>query len=379
MKASFGQSNNPKRQKLIKMVPASGKADSLLGEVAFLQLQEIESPVKTLDELKSALQTAIELEHSTIPPYLCALYSIKDGTNDIATGIIRSIVVEEMLHMILAANILNAIGGTPKIDKEHFIPAYPGSLPDSDNSFIINLMKFSKESVEVFLRIEKPEPTREHPKVKDYHTIGQFYQGLMLGIEYVNDHTEGGIFLTGPEVQKRQITPEHYYGSGGVIVPVYTIDDARLAIEEIVGQGEGIDDTIEDSDQKLFGQGIEYAHYFRFNEVLQERMYCENDTPKGGPTGEKITVDWDAVHNMVTSPKVKEYEGFPELYEKARSFNQTYTQLLDNIHCACDGKPELLMKGIGLMYQLKYKAVELMNIPFKDGYMAGPTFELDRG
>jgi hypothetical protein len=73
MKASFGQSNNPKRQKLIKMVPASGKADSLLGEVAFLQLQAIESPVKTLDELKSALQTAIELEHSTIRP-TCARF-----------------------------------------------------------------------------------------------------------------------------------------------------------------------------------------------------------------------------------------------------------------------------------------------------------------
>ena len=35
----------------------------------------------TVAGLKAALQSAIELEHSTIPPYLYALYSIQQGRN----------------------------------------------------------------------------------------------------------------------------------------------------------------------------------------------------------------------------------------------------------------------------------------------------------
>ena len=37
--------------------------------------------IDTLDDLRRHLQWAIELEHCTLPPYLCALYSIKDETN----------------------------------------------------------------------------------------------------------------------------------------------------------------------------------------------------------------------------------------------------------------------------------------------------------
>ncbi len=374
MKASIQQPNNPKRQKLLKPLPAIKQASLRATGKSTLE----DGTIKNIDDLKAALQTAIELEHSTIPPYLCALYSIKDGTNNKSVETVRSVVVEEMLHMILACNILNAIGGQPQINTPDFIPKYPGHLPESDNSFVIHLAKFSKKTIDTFLKIEKPAPTTEPPKAKGYHTIGQFYQAVRIGLEFVNKNTPGGIFTTDKVQQAKQITPEHYYGSGGMIVPVYTIDDARTAIAEIVGQGEGIDDTIEDSDQKMFGQGIEYAHYFRFNELHLEQLYQENDTPKSGPTGEKITVAWDAVHHVKPNLQISDYDAFPELKEQARNFNRTYTLLLDNIHNACNGQPELLMKGMAAMYQLKYKAIALMNMPIPGTeYMAGPTFEFE--
>ena len=47
-------------------------------------------PVTTLDDLREHLQWAIELEHATLPPYLCALYSIKPGTNRGATEVLTS-------------------------------------------------------------------------------------------------------------------------------------------------------------------------------------------------------------------------------------------------------------------------------------------------
>ena len=72
--------------------------------------------ITTLNDLRAHLQWAIELEHATIPPYLCALYSIKPGKNTDAAAAITSVFVEEMLHLTLAANVLNAIGGAPVID-----------------------------------------------------------------------------------------------------------------------------------------------------------------------------------------------------------------------------------------------------------------------
>ena len=63
-------------------------------------------PIATLDDLREHLQWALELEHATLPPYLCALYSIKPGTNTEASHAIASVCYEEMLHMTLAANLL---------------------------------------------------------------------------------------------------------------------------------------------------------------------------------------------------------------------------------------------------------------------------------
>jgi len=37
--------------------------------------------ITTLESLREHLQWAIELEHFTIPPYLCALYSLDSGRN----------------------------------------------------------------------------------------------------------------------------------------------------------------------------------------------------------------------------------------------------------------------------------------------------------
>ncbi|HYM00674.1 MAG TPA: ferritin-like domain-containing protein, partial [Blastocatellia bacterium] len=78
-------------------------------------------PIRTIKELREHLQSAVELEHSTIPPYLCALYTIVPGTNQDSIDVIRGVVVEEMLHMTLSSNVLNAVGGSPNIDQPKFI------------------------------------------------------------------------------------------------------------------------------------------------------------------------------------------------------------------------------------------------------------------
>lgn len=326
--------------------------------------------IDTVAKLKYQLQKAIAIELATIPPYLCALYSIKDGTNRVATGIIRSVVMEEMLHLCMAANILNAIGGRPIIDQTTMLN-YPDFLPESDNRFKVNLLKFSPEAISTFLLIEKPETNCPPPNGDKFHSIGQFYTAVLQSLEYLAKKQK--IFTGDPQ---RQITADHYYGSGGKLIAVTSLGTANQSVAEIIGQGEGIDGTIEDGIKGDFGDQIELAHYFRFKEIAEGRRYKEGDSTQRPPSGEMIDIDWGAVYNMTPNPKLADYRNSPELFNKALEFNRTYANLLSAIQKACNGKPQLLGESIPLMYDLKYKAVELMKIPLGNGLStAGPTFE----
>src|SRR5437870_3766490 len=106
--------------------------------------------IRTIEELRQHLQWSIELEHATLPPYLCALYSIQEGHNAEAAEVVQSVFLEEMLHLTLAANILNAVGGSPQLDTPGILPTYPTYLPHSNRAFEVPLLKFSKEAVATF-------------------------------------------------------------------------------------------------------------------------------------------------------------------------------------------------------------------------------------
>ena len=98
--------------------------------------------ITTLDDLRAHLQWAIELEHATLPPYLCALYSLEPERNPEAVEVVGSVFAEEMLHLLLAANLLNAVGGAPVLDAPHLLPSYPHPLPHGDGSLRIGLHPF---------------------------------------------------------------------------------------------------------------------------------------------------------------------------------------------------------------------------------------------
>lgn len=78
----------------------------------------------TLPWLRNALQSAITLEFATLPPYLTALWSIKEEMHPAAVSI-REVVQEEMQHMGIACNMLKAIGGTAQIAGR--VPHYPAT------------------------------------------------------------------------------------------------------------------------------------------------------------------------------------------------------------------------------------------------------------
>ena len=71
------------------------------------------APTRDLTWLQDSLQAAIQVELTTIPPYLAAMWSLKDPTSgncSKANSFLFQVVLEEMLHMALACNMLCALG-----------------------------------------------------------------------------------------------------------------------------------------------------------------------------------------------------------------------------------------------------------------------------
>src|SRR4051812_34912553 len=123
------------------------------------------------------------------------MYSLKPGVNDAIGRLIRAVVIQEMLHLTIASNILIAIGGRPAINTPEFVPIYPGPLPMSIGGadFTVGIEAFSKPLVEqIFMKIEEPEhpiPVRALAEavVPDFATIGEFYAALKAKLAEFGD------------------------------------------------------------------------------------------------------------------------------------------------------------------------------------------------
>jgi CDGSH-type Zn-finger protein len=332
--------------------------------------------IDTVASLRAHLQTAIEIEHATLPPYMCALYSIKDGHNAEAAEVIHSVFMEEMLHLTLAANLLNAVGGRPRLDAPELLPAHPTPLPHSDGSVIVSLQPFSPAALDAFLAIERPADAAGSPEDDRFETIGQFYAAIGQALETLTaDLGEEALFCGDPG---RQVTGAAYYGGAGGIVAVTDLASARRALAEIVEQGEGLDHgSIWDGDRSMFHPDRdEVGHYFRFLELRHGRRHAPGDTPRTGPTGERLYVDWDGVHPMRPNPRREDHAPGTPARDALDAFARDYCGVLHLLERTFDGSPSLLAVATGTMYALKAQAVTLMQIPHDSGpQTVGPAFE----
>jgi hypothetical protein len=153
--------------------------------------------IHTLDDLRRHLQWAIELEHATIPPYMTALYSLDPDRNAEAGQVVAGVLAEEMLHLALAANLLNAVGGSPELDTPELLPPYPHPLPHGDRSVHVNLVPFGARALELFLRIEQPASVNAPAQADEYQTIGQFYASVEAGFHKLCDQLGETAVFTG--------------------------------------------------------------------------------------------------------------------------------------------------------------------------------------
>jgi Ferritin-like len=352
-----------------------------------LVLGEAQLPFKlpeSLPELRKYLQGALEIEHLTIPPYLTAMYTIQAGTNRCAYYVIRSVVLEEMLHMTLVANLLNAVGGRPRVAHPDFVRRYPARLPYSALDVTIPLQHFSPAAMRTFLLIEHPQrfDPGPLPSSPGWTSIGQFYDFIRRGLlTLVGQLGESTVFC-GP--RERQVGPAEFYNSGGEAFPVTDLASALLALRVITEQGEGLHGSIFDSDDLLFGETRQLAHYFRFNEILTGRSYGPHDTPGAPPTGPAIDVRWEGAYLIDPNASVADYARYADnaVYRHAVAFNDAYAELLAHLEIAFNGVPRVMILGVPAMLRLRELAERLYHNPHPDpgkaqrGYFASATFEI---
>ena len=353
--------------------------------------------ITTVERLHYYLIQALKIEHATIPPYMTALYSLKPGTHLEAFHIIREVAVEEMLHLTLAANVFNAVGGNIEstLTADSFVPKYPTYLPTGAIDFQVSLSKFSKKTVETFRQIERSKEVHEgeplvesraqqeyllevlgYDPTKTFFSIGLFYAEIIRGLYALHKEMGDALFCGDPN---KQITPEYYYNGGGEIFPVTDLSSAIRALKLIQDQGEGSRTaTIYDAEREL-------AHDYRFQQLLLGRYYkinkddpTESDQPDA-PTGKEFTVDWDAVYPIKENAKLSDYPEGSELHTAALEFQSSYREFLAQIESAFNGHPEELIPAVGEMFRLKEQANSLIRnpIPGMPGVNAAPIFRLD--
>lgn len=320
---------------------------------------------ESIADIHDLIQTAIELEFSTLPPYLYAKFSIPPGANTAALDRLNMIISQEMIHMCLACNVLNALGGTVAIDP----PRYPGPLPgDVGKGLVIHLLPFSSAAIKQGMAIEEPsEPIRpmlaavpEGPV-----TIGEFYHRL--------DQELAKLPASAWAANRNQVDDAQFFQ--GQLFAINTYADAHRAIDNIVSEGEGTPVSPDNPGSPLDFQK-ELAHYYRFWEIAKNQVLTKADTKSGYRWGAKLGVDWKAVHPAIADPESHDFsEDSPAARKAQDACNNAYTAMVDALTAAFGGEAGGLGVAVRAMFDLRMAAMAALLVPLKDGKsVAGPAF-----
>ncbi|MEZ4296913.1 MAG: ferritin-like protein [Polyangiaceae bacterium] len=302
--------------------------------------------------LRQALQSAIELEHATLPPYLLAYWSIDEPRDNDVKKTVWRIMMDEMWHMGLACNLLTTIGGDPRIHHPQSVPRYPGPLPGGVRPWLsVVLAGFSKCQIErVFLEIEMPEKPLAlmTDEEKTYPTIGMLYDDIREELQELDPR-----LITG----RRQIVSMNRRD----LFAVRTKEDAINAVDRIQREGEGTHEhPYSDPKNKVL------AHYYAFKQIFMGRELVQ--------AGRR----WVFAGKEIPFPKTHPVAPIPfGGYPQSEAFDKAYTAMLSLLHQAWnvdDGQPHY-GRAVGAMKGLNEMADKLVKTPREGDYgNYGPSF-----
>ena len=261
------------------------------------------------EQLLYWLHEASEIEHHLMCCYLYAAFSLKrddvawtPAQRDAVAGwrrAITSVAMEEMTHLALVGNLMNALGAAPHLNRPPF-PVDAGPYPAG---FVIRLQPFSAATIEHFKFLERPvhealldgagfEPARRYrravpegrlsPGPRDYSTVGELYETVAQSLEaFALVHGEAALFIGDPSLQvDAALAP-----LPGVAA-VTDLASALAAVTTIVTQGEGAGGENHDS------------HFMRFCRIGNELAELIAADPAFEPA-------WPAATNPVMNAPIK--------------------------------------------------------------------------
>ncbi|MFG1945402.1 ferritin-like protein [Nonomuraea sp. NPDC048826] len=260
----------------------------------------VEARILSPDDLKGALQLAMRLEFATIPPYLCAEWSVRSDP-DRTAAVLRRIVVQEMYHFALAGNLLTAVGGTPSVAHADFLPVYPadelpGGIPQQ---LPVDLRPLVKDQIAVFMQIEYPDFPPVARMEAPPATIGAFYDAIIETFR-----------TSDPEIDPDALAVDVPHAS-----PIRTVADAIETIERIKSEGEGVPG----SPASPTGGATSHAHYYLFKELyVQKRLIKVGDA-------------WEYSGAPIRLPEVHPFEPSTAEPDLSLEFRRTLTELMVNL------------------------------------------------
>ena len=310
-------------------------------------------PNRDLPWIKGELQSAIELEWSTLPVYLSALFSL-EVQNYTAYNLIRSVAMEEMVHMAIAANILAALGGSPQIKTIRLSYPTHGLPGGAEPELRVGLAQLSHRQLENFMSIERPEfLLRQMNQDQAYPTIALFYDGIRTAIRDNAPAVREAAHTRGPANQVGDNIGITAISATSSVDPV---DQILRGIEEIIEQGEGA------SRGSLFtgaGSEDEESHYAKFAELYYGASF-EDPRPSMELTRatereffKGHTIPWPNVINTLAVP-TDAYARILALDPNAaqveadlRTFDMVYSSLMAALDAVWNGPPTDSFKTLG--------------------------------
>lgn len=308
---------------------------------------------RDIDWIKESLQTAIELEFSTIPLYLSSMFSL-EVQNYTAYNLHRSVVMEEMVHMAIVCNMLAAIGGSPRIKSIQVTYPVTGLPGGTEPDLVVGLAPLSKEQLKNFMRIEMPEvllSTLE--RNEGYPTISSFYKSIQDAIKANPDAIRAAIQKGG---SANQVGDDIGFSTFRFSDQLDMVEALCSGIDEIIEQGEGA------SAQNLITNSEfenEECHYAKFAALYYGAQYSQpTPTIKLTPQTEAMffkgnAVGWPEVINTLAVPsdgyeKILKLDANSEAVRKdLAAFDATFSDLLLALDNAWNGPLAVSWKTLG--------------------------------
>ncbi len=336
------------------------------------------TPPPSREQLLYWLHEAAEIEHHLMCCYLYAAFSMKrtdprwSAEQGAAVarwrGLITGVALDEMTHLCLVGNLMNALGAPPHMGRPP-LPVNSGPYPAG---FVIRLGPFCAATVEHFKYLERPghmqvadgtgfvpemqyqrkvPAERLSPGPRDYQTVDELYDMLAQSLQAcVDEMGEAALFVGDPRLQvDNSLAP-----LPGVCA-ITDLASAQKALHTIVSQGEGA--------------GAEHAdsHFSRFSVLADELHAMTVADPSFEPAWPAATNP--VMNTAILAPSERVHVNHPAVARWLDIGNALYTT---SLRCLLQGFADTDRSAKATWLQASFALMRCLN-PVGQGLAARPA------